>query len=67
MKYDIISSASRQDFIKTVNNYIDAGWVTVGGLSVNETGYYQAVTRQHKVKHVCQICGGFHTDDIKHI
>ena len=45
IEYKILSAYMLCDIENIVNDYVKNGWILQGGISINATGYAQAVTR----------------------
>jgi len=44
-EYEIVSEFGRSEFVKEMNEMIEAGWRPVGGISESEAHFSQAVIR----------------------
>ncbi|MGE8556643.1 MAG: hypothetical protein ACN6OB_22200 [Chryseobacterium jejuense] len=45
MNYKVLSNLSLEALEKEVNDYILKGWKPQGGISVNASGFYQAISK----------------------
>ena len=46
MKYSVLRAASPPTLEKIVGGYLDNGWRPIGGIVINEDGFYRAVIKQ---------------------
>jgi hypothetical protein len=48
MKYTVVTGPIPYlaDFIKSINTYLEMGWELIGGISVSDRIYYQAMIKK---------------------